>query len=322
MANKIINKNYINSKDLNLLRVFALLLADGNVSRVAQKLRVTQPAISRALARLRDEFADPMFVRSPQGMLPTAKAASLEQPLLEALTRLEALYEGPKAFSPASATGVVRIATTDYFEQVVWVDLVGKLASEAPGLTFVTLMTGAQLQEGALRSGEVQLAIAGFFGELPSGFMRQTILTDKFVTVVRKGHPKIKKKKLTLETFCNLGHVIVSPQGDLEGAVDVSLRKAGYRRHVAASVCSFLSSGPLIASSDLILTAPARLVERFVTSLPLETFEPPIELPPINVVQIWHERFQADPMHIWLRAAIRDMAAAPKRKGKATESFY
>ena len=296
-------------QDLNLLKTFAFLLEERHISRVAARLHVTQPAISRALARLRVEFNDPLFVRTPKGMLPTAKALALEKPLIDLLERINAFYKAPKLFDPRTAQGSIRIATTDYFEQVIWVDLVGVLNREAPGLRFITLMTGSELPTDAMREGTVHLAIAGFFGELPNGFMRQALFSDHFLSVLRKNHPSAKQA-LTLEEFLKLSHLVVSPNGTHSGAVDVELQKKGKQRHVAASVCSFLSSGPLVAQSDFVLTAPAKLVERFTTYLPLKAMPPPISLPKINVVQVWHERFHNDAMLAWVRKMIFEACRA------------
>lgn len=301
----------MNDQDFNLLKTLALLLEERHISRVAVRMHVTQPAISRALARLRVEFNDPLFVRTPKGMLPTAKALALEKPLIELLERLSAFYKTPKAFNPATAEGLIRVATTDYFEQVVWVDLVGNLNRQAPGLKFVTLMTGSELPIDAMREGNIHLAIAGFFGELPNGFMRQMLFSDHFLSVLRKNHPAAKRP-LTLEDFLELSHLVVSPRGDHSGAVDTELQKSGKQRHVAASVCSFLSSGPLVAQSDFILTAPAKLAEKFAAYLPLKVMTPPVSLPKINVVQVWHERFHNDPMLAWVRKMISDACKSMK----------
>lgn len=293
------------TNDLNLLRVFALLLDERNVSRAAARLHLTQSALSRALTRLRRDFSDPLFVRAPGGVLPTAKALALETPIREALERLNRLYETPQAFDPKTAKGVIRIATTDYFEQVVWSGLAGALNKRAPGVTMITMMTGSQVHVQPMRDGEVQLAVAGFFNDLPAGFMKQSIFSDSFVCAMRAS-PANKEKEMTLERFLSLSHLIVSPSGELDGAVDVALRKKGKKRHIAASVCSFLSSGPLVANSDLVLTAPSRLISKFNKYLSLRTFAPPLALPKINIVQVWHERYNRDPMLQWFRHAIAE----------------
>lgn len=300
--------NHMTPNDLNLLKVFALLLAECNLTRAAFRLGLTQPGLSRALSRLRTEFGDPLFVRAPGGVLPTPKALSLEKPLREALERIESLYLRPTAFRPSEATGIVRLATTDYFEQVVWVGLAGRLCREAPRMTFVTQMTGSDLPTEELRSGNTQLAIAGFFNELPGGLVRKTLMTDRFQCVVRKGHP-LAAKKLTMETFLKLGHLIVSPRGDLEGVVDRALRAKGEKRHVAASVFNFMSGAELVAASDLVMTTPSRFVGKIASRLDLIVHEPPLAMPPLKLVQVWHERFHNDPLHEWLRGEI---AAAVK----------
>jgi DNA-binding transcriptional LysR family regulator len=236
-------------------------------------------------------------------MLPTTKALALEKPLLELFGKIEAIYRKPEMFNPSHAKGTVRIATTDYFEQVVWVHLLGDLTREAPGLRFVTVMTGSELPVEAMRDGSLQLAIAGFFGELPNGFMRQSLYSDHFVTVVRQDHP-YAKRELSLEKYLEFSHLLVSPRGDGIGAVEAELQRKKKQRHIAASVSSFLTSGPVVANSDLALTAPSKLVDRFVSHLPLRTYQPPISLPKINIVQVWHERYHQDPMLVWLRKAI------------------
>src|SRR5262245_21616245 len=134
----IIIKGYMRHNDLNLINIFRLILAVGNLSRVSEQLGVTQPAVSRALARLRKEFGDGRFVRRPGGVGPTPRARALEAHLTEAFRHPEALYEAPVPFIPAAANGRVHLATTDYFEQVVWTDLVPSLSREAPKMTFVT----------------------------------------------------------------------------------------------------------------------------------------------------------------------------------------
>ena len=296
------------SNDLNLLRVFALLLDERNVSRAAARLHLTQSALSRALTRLRRDFGDPLFVRGPGGVLPTARALSLEASIRDTLERLNRLYESPRMFDPKTAKGVIRIATTDYFEQVVWAELAGALHKQAPGITMITLMTGSQIPVQAMRDGEVQLAVAGFFGDLPAGFMKQSIFSDTFVCAMKSANSR-KEKDMSLERFLSLSHLIVSPRGELDGAVDLALRKKGKERHIAASVCSFLSSGLLVANSDLVLTAPARLIAKFSGYLPLVTFAPPLLLPKINIVQVWHERYNRDPMLQWFRHAVAGACA-------------
>jgi DNA-binding transcriptional LysR family regulator len=293
------------NQDLNLLKVLAVLLEERHISRAAARLHVTQPAVSRALARLRDEFADQLFVRSPRGMLPTTKALAMEKPLIEMFDKINSFYKAPETFDPATARGTVRIATTDYFEQVVWVDLVGQLCRVAPGLRFVTVMTGSALPVDAMRDGSTHIAIAGFFGDLPNGFMRQALYSDHFLSVMRKDHP-FGKRELSLDDFISLPHLVVSPGGDSFGVVDAELQKKRLQRHVAASICGFMSSGPLVANSDLILTAPGKLIERFTANLPLRSMRPPLSLPKINVVQVWHERFHHDPMLSWVRKMIHE----------------
>lgn len=291
--------------DLNLLRVLHVILEERNLSKAAKRLHLTQPALSRSLVRLRDEFNDPLFVRTSSGMLPTPFAQALEPELRSTLEKLDSLYQRPEAFRPEAATGVVRIATTDYFEQVVWTELIGKLSAAAPNLTFVTQLVGGELPYEAMRSGSINLAIAGYFTDVPAAMKMQKLFEDTFTVVARHQHPLVKKR-LTLEQYLECGHVLISPRGDLSGAVDRALQKQRKHRHIAASVAGFLSSGSVVANSDLLLTAPSLLAAQFARSLPVQAFAPPLDLPIIKVVQVWHERFHQDPLLTWVRQMIAD----------------
>jgi DNA-binding transcriptional LysR family regulator len=304
MTQRNIN-NITMPRDLNLLHTLAVLLEERHISRAAKRMHITQPAMSCSLARLREEFNDPLFIRTPKGMLPTPKALSLEKPLHEALKSITALYSSPKTFDPVTATGTVRIATTDYFEQVIWTHLLGQLQRQAPQVKFSTILTGGELPSDGLTTGHFQLAIAGYFGDLPTGFMKQALFSDYFTCVTRKNHPVIKNS-LSLESYLKAKHLLVSPRGDLTGSIDTQLQKLGKSRHIAASVSSFLSSGPVIVNSDYILTAPNRLVQHFSQYLPIKIYKSPLEFPKINVIQVWHERFHQDPLHMWLRKIIFD----------------
>lgn len=172
--------------------------------------------------------------------------------------------------------------------------------------------TGGDLPKAELYDGSVDLAIAGFFGEPPDGFYRQRLFDESFTCVVRADHPVVKRR-LTLAQYTRLSHVLISPAGDLHGVVDELLASRGRRRHVAVGASSFLSPAWIVARSDLILTAPRRLARAYQGGLPLRLIAPPIDIPGFTVVQVWHERQNADPAHRWLRQLVARTCAAPGR---------
>ena len=301
--------------DLNLLRVIDALAAERNVTRAARRIGMSQPAFSHALRRLRDSLGDPLYVRVPRGMAPTARALELEPLVRDLLARAGALAR-TEQFSPASCRRSFRIATTDYFEHIALPTLAARLAAAAPHAALVSRPTAASLPARELEEGAFDLAVAGFFGRLPAGFYQQRLFDESFVCVVRRDHPLVRRR-LTLEQYTELPHVLIAPGGELRGPVDDRLAAAGLQRRVAVAVSSFLSAGWIAATSDLLLTAPRRLAAAFERSLPVRLVPPPVELPGFSVVQVWHERHHADPAHLWLR---RLLAAACAESGRAARA--
>jgi DNA-binding transcriptional LysR family regulator len=291
------------NNNLNLLVVFDAIMRGSSLTTAAKDLHVTQPALSRSLARLREDFGDPLFVRGKGRLIPTPKALELWEPVAKLLKQAGEIYKQPRPFDPSTAHGVVRIATTDYFEQVLWASILKSLHKMAPNLTFVTQMTGSHLPVEEMLNGHIQLAIAGYFKEIPSGFLQQSVFSDRFLSMVRKGHPLVTDR-MSIQSYLKMGHVIISPSGDLSTTVDSILAKSNKRRRIVASVAGFQASGPIVATTDLILTAPGRLVKNFAKRLPVEIHAPPLDLPAINVIQVWHERFNNDEMVSWVRRVI------------------
>lgn len=292
----------MNTLDLNLLRIFDALATEGNATRAARRVGLSQPAFSHALKRLRHMLGDPLFVRVPRGMAPTPRATELAPLVRDVLERADRLAQ-PRGFEPATCAHTFRIATTDYFEHVAFPRLALELQRLAPQATIVSRPTDGDLPKAALYDGSLHLAIAGFFGELPEGFFQQRLFDETFTCVVREGHPVVKKR-LSLAQYTKLSHVLISPGGDLHGVVDERLAALGRERHVAVGASSFLSPASIVAESDLILTAPRRLAKAYQRALPLRLVEPPLELPGFTVLQVWHERQHADPAHRWLRQLV------------------
>ena len=285
--------------DLNLLRIFEALANERNATRAARQVHLSQPAFSHALARLRRALGDPLFVRTPRGMVPTPRALELEPVVRDVLARVALITERTD-FDAATCARAFRIATTDYYEHIAFPRLAAELVRSAPRATIVSRPTGGELPRTELEEGSVDLAIAGFFGALPAGFYQQKLFDDTFSCVVRRDHPVVRKR-LSLAQYTKLPHVLISPGGDLRGVVDEALTAAGARRHVAVAPSSFLSAGRIVADSDAVLTAPRRVAETYCRELPVRMLPPPLSLPGFTVVQVWHERQHRDDAHTWLR---------------------
>lgn len=300
--------------DLNLLTVFRALDEARSVTRAAKALGVSQPALSHALRRLREAFDDAMFVRTPSGMVPTPRAETLAPIIRETLARVERDILGRgDAFRPETLTRTFRVQATDFVEALLVPKLLETLRIAAPSVSVSLVPTqfgrfGPTLPREPLFSGACDLAIAGYSSDLPDGFYQQRLFVDRFACAVRKGHPRIAaKRKLTLDTYCEIPHVLIAPGGELRGAVDRALDRVRRTRRVAVGVSGFLVAGFIVSRTDAVLTAPSRLIALLAESLSLAMFEPPIALTQVQVVQAWHARNHEDAAHKWLRETLREL---------------
>jgi DNA-binding transcriptional LysR family regulator len=292
--------------DPRLLFVFIALFEEQNVSRAAERLGLSQPALSHALKRLRDEFDDDLFVRAGKGVTPTKQALNLLPKFKHAAAALEELYQREKEVDLSRVEARVVIATTDFFESLLLPKFLPLLQEEAPGIQLVTRMTGGQLPKQEMERGEVDLAVAGFFGELPEGFYQQKLLDEEYVCIARRKHPRLKDG-LTKEAFLELSHILVSPNGDLDGAVDKALRKLKLTRRIVAGVSNFHLPASLVASTDCIATIPARMAAQILKMYDLVSYEPPVSVASFTIVQTWHARNHRDPVQAWVRKTIKSL---------------
>ncbi len=282
--------------DLNLLKALDALMDTRSVTRAAERLGLTQPAVSGMLTRLRETFDDPLFVRSQRGVLPTPRAEALAAPLRRALFEIQALL-APEAFVPAKLAMTVTIAATDYAQKAVLLPLMAVLRQDAPDIRIsirpVDLSTLGQQME----SGNIDMAL--ITPDMALGTMRSRILFDEsYVCVMRQGHPAANAP-LDVDRFCALDHALMSHDGSkFFGATDAALEKIGRKRRVVAVVPSFLVLIDLVRHSDLVAMVPNRLVAD-ATDLFIQP--PPIAIPGFTKILTWHERLQSDPAQKWIR---------------------
>lgn len=296
---------HLHRLDLNLLVVLQALLAERSVTRAAERLALSQPAVSHALARLRRSFGDRLLVRTPRGMEPTPRAKAMTEPLERALADLTRAVSSPGEFDPRRARGRFHVATDDYLELVLMPRLLARVWREAPGIDIhvhnVSARSGHDLAEGRI---DFIVDPLDALGQLPGAYS-QRILDERFVCIVRAGHPALGKP-LTAKAFASLSHALVVPAGRPGSIVDTALAKLGLRRRVAIAIPHFIAAPAIIRETDAIATLPRRIALTLGDGLTL--IEPPIALPTFTIETVWHERNHNDPAHAWLRACISEVS--------------
>jgi len=292
--------------DLQLLDCFEALMRERSVSRAAERMGLSQPAMSEALARLRDRFDDPLLVRGREGMQPTPRALELSPQVHEIVERMRLLTAGAEAFDAAACSTRFRLATSDYSQFLLMPRLTEMLANQAPGVSVDVLPVNIRRVEEALDLGEIDLAVA-YFVEPPPALKRRPLFDEHYLGVARKGHPGITPT-LGAAQYAALRHVSVAPSGltYFSGALESILAAAGLTRRVAVTSPHFLLAAYLVANSDLVLAIPSRAAQRLAALLPLMLFDIPLELPEIQIAMYWHERTHKSAAHQWFRERVRE----------------
>jgi DNA-binding transcriptional LysR family regulator len=301
---------HLEGLDLNLLVALRALLAERHVTRAAERIGLSQPAMSHALKRLRDLLGDPLLVRTSSGMLPTARAQAMAAPLERALEDIGRVLASPAPFEPRLSKQKFRIATNDYIELVLLPRLLARIWSEGPGIDIRIVNLASRASED-VATGRIDLGIGviGQFGEPtpPQGIRSQRILSDRFVCIVREEHP-LSKKRLSLDDFVALPHALVAPRGESGSVVDTALARVGKKRRVAVEVPHFLVAPHVVRETDVMLTLAERVAKELGPLLGLRQLQPPIELPGFTMSMVWHERQHVEPAHVWLRSMIASVA--------------
>lgn len=293
--------------DLNLLRSLDVLLVERNVTRAAARLHLSQPALSSQLKQLRTLLNDPLLVPGgPRGMLPTPRALALQESLRDYLAQLTGLVVEQKGFDPATSGRTWRVSAADSVHSVIAPGLLRRLQAAAPSCR-LALLPSAQLNLAELlSSNEIDLLLAPSTS-MPEQLKCRELYRESFVCVLRKRHPAARKP-LRLDRFCEMPHVLTSPNGGgFEGIVDEMLAKIGRRRHVAVSSPSFLLLPALIEASDLVATVPRRVAQFWTNRVTL--LPPPLEIEGFSMQMGWHPRNQADPGLRWLREQVQGVIA-------------
>ena len=287
--------------DLNLLVTLEALLVEQNVTKAAARLRLSQPAVSAQLSRLRDVFDDPLLIPAQRGMTPTAKAMELLDPLRRALDQARGIVATHRNFEPSKASLTVAIACTDYLQAAIIKPLVIELRKSAPGVRVALLNLDAQQLEAQMVRGDVDLALMTPETAPPSLRTRH-LFDERYVLIGRRDHPRLRDG-ITVEKFAQLEHVTVSLRGgDFVTAIDSVLAALGRSRNVVLSAASFLFVAEIVSQSDFVALVPERLVHDRADKLRLMDCPFPVE--GFAVGMVWHERNHGHSGQRWIRQAI------------------
>ncbi|MBD1204670.1 MAG: LysR family transcriptional regulator [Rhodobacteraceae bacterium] len=301
-----LSQNELRRLDLTLLLVFLGLLRHRKATTVAGELGLTQSAISQALRRLREVFGDELFLRRPHGMEPTAAALALEAPVGQAVEMLRGALGAVRAFDPAQAQGVLRIAALDAEQAALVPRLAGHLRQAAPGLTLSVLPLGRAAAVEAMTEGRVDLAF-GLIPDPPEAISRQVLYDEGYLVA---GLPAALPHAplIALEPYCSADHILVSPGGHLRGVVDEQLERMGRQRRIILGLPAFLPALAAVAQSGALVTLPARIASAFAPGFGLHLAEPPLPIRRFAVSAYWHRRDDGDARRRWLTDQVAALA--------------
>jgi DNA-binding transcriptional LysR family regulator len=291
--------------DLNLLPIFLILMEERNVTRAAERLGITQPAMSNALNRLRETMRDPLFLRERYGMKPTQMALELEPVIAAALTSIDDIVLGQHSFDPVQADRLFTLTPNGYVEFVLMPVLVATLRERAPGIKLRLTPFGNDLVETGAMSGGSDIVL-GRINDPPDNMVVQHLMDEGLACVVRADHPDVHDV-ISREQYEHLKHVNVLPPGRMRAGLFQALEQRGLRRDVAVSVTHFLAVPEMIAVTDYCATLPTLICKKLASDARLKVLQAPVDLGTFPVEMAWHVRHRNDPAHRWLRSLIGDL---------------
>ena len=298
------------SIDLNLLIIFDAVMQARNLTRAGQRLGLSQPATSHALARLRTMLRDELFVRTPEGMQPTPRAQQMADPVREALRVLSVTLE-PDAFDPAESTRGFTLAMNNYAARAIAPPLLRRVAEVAPGVTLDIRPLGAGNALDLLDGDGVDLAL-GMLTDGGERFKCVRVMQDDYVAVLDRAHPTAAEPGLSIESLAAIPHLAISSAGDDTGFIDTALERNGLSRRVVARV-PFLSIVLVLVGSNLLAVLPRRVAGDLSVICPVVVKDLPFPSPRIGLSMIWHRRIDNHPAHRWLRGMVRASVAGQPR---------
>ena len=308
----------ISKVDLNLLVYLDVLLREGSVTRAANQLSITQPAMSNGLKRLRDLFKDPLLVRTSDGMTPTKRALELQPVIRDVLSKLEASIQPETDFVPETSKRTFRIMASDYAESTLLLEVIRQLAKVAPNIT-LDMITPSDVTFHDVEQGKVDMAI-NRFEELPLSFHQKVVWYDRFACVVSSNNPIVEN--FTLQNYIDSKHIWVSKNGfgvgvgidpnevQKLGWVDAELTKIGQKRDIRVFTRHYHVALQLAKVQNLVATLPSKAAALYENDPNIVILDPPFDIPPIGLKMAWSALLHHDAGHIWLRRLITDVGEA------------
>ena len=300
--------------DLNLFIVFDAIYTEANLTRAGQIVGITQPAVSNALARLREAFNDPLFMRTAQGMVPTPMAQNIIAPVREALQLLRVSVQESRSFNPAQANKSYRISMTDLSEAVLLPPLFHRLRRLAPNVHIESFLAKRRETTKELAAGRLDFAVDAPINTDPQ-VRHVKLFEDRYVCAMRPGHP-MAKEKLSLEEYLAQTHIHISTRRSGLGHVDLALGKMGMQRRIALRSQHYLAASLVLEKTDMVMTVPERFAQRHqmhYIDLPVK------DVPPLETHLYWHESTDQDPANRWMREQIIEIALRQFSAGKEAE---
>ncbi|HIQ52534.1 MAG TPA: LysR family transcriptional regulator, partial [Pseudomonas pachastrellae] len=284
--------------------VFDAIYTEANLTRAGQIVGITQPAVSNALARLRETFNDPLFVRTAQGMVPTPMAQNIITPVRSALQLLRVSVQESRSFVPEQATKTYRISMTDLTEAVILPHLASRIRRMAPNINIDSFLIKRRETTKELAAGRLDFAI-----DAPLNTDTQVrhvkLFEDHHVCVMRPGHPLAKKERITLDDYLAQSHIHISSRRNGLGHVDLALGKMGLQRRVVLRSQHYQMAPLVMESTDMVMTVHERFAQRHnlhAVALPID------DVPPIETHLFWHESTDQDPANRWMREQIIELS--------------
>ena len=302
----------LRSIDLNLLLVFDAIAAEGNQTRAANKLGMSQPAMSNALTRLRAALDDPLFLRTTQGMVPTPRARQLIAPVRQALDLIQGGLKQARRkdyFDCSASTRTIVFSVEDYGDTVIVPRFIDWLTQVAPSMSLRVLREPSSMTlSKKLSDGSLDMAIR-YLRPGDGDLRTRQLMMDEFVCLVRHDHPQVGDN-LTLNQYLSLSHVVygrLGRKGAGSSAVDRALERLGASRKILLQVPGFHSMPAVVRDTDLICTLPRRLAMTYAHAFHLRVLRPPLELPLLPVYLVWNRSIERDPAHEWIRNSVYEL---------------
>ena len=293
----------LNKVDLNLFVVFDAIYTEANLTRAGQIIGITQPAVSNALARLRESFNDPLFVRTAQGMVPTPMAQNIITPVRSALALLRVSVQESRTFNPLQANKTFRISMTDLTEAVVLPPLFQRLRKQAPSVVVESLLSHRRETTSDLAAGRLDFAIDAPLNTDPQ-VRHVKLMEDRYVCAMRPAHPLAGQPSISLDEYLGLTHIHISTRRNGLGQVDLALGKMGLQRKITLRSQHYLMASNVLQHTDMVMTVPERFARRHAlhfVALPLN------ELPNVETHLYWHESTEQDPANRWMRELLIEL---------------